>query len=372
MGNRLKWLLAAILGAGLLALTTLVVPGRALPNTELGAIIVSEVAWAGTAGGNWLEWIELYNRTDSSVEINGWQLTNEEEINITLQGVIGPGEFYLLERYETAVADFLADILFDVSLIDLGDSLWLLDDQGQFVDGANTDGGAWPAGTSQPPIRSMERTNPDFIDLDVNWNNNDGQTRNGEDHLGNPIYGTPKMANSAWSLIPGRPDLFVQKSGPITATAGNQLQYSLQFGNIGEAVGRSVILTDLLPIGLKYVTDTSGIPLIHADARTLVWQIGDLSVGSDSSFQLLLQSDSMITGVISNNITLGPLENEIIVNNNHSSATTQLIGSGEIRVLIDAVYYDTNETFEPDEAIRLINAGPTTVDISSWQIGDGE
>ncbi|VAW37661.1 hypothetical protein MNBD_CHLOROFLEXI01-2629 [hydrothermal vent metagenome] len=39
-------------------------------------------------------------------------------------------------------------------------------------------------------------------------------------------------------------------------------------------------------------------------------------------------------------------------------------------VLIDAVYYDTYETNQPDEAVRIINVSGTTVDIGSWQLND--
>jgi phosphatidylserine/phosphatidylglycerophosphate/cardiolipin synthase-like enzyme len=40
-------------------------------------------------------------------------------------------------------------------------------------------------------------------------------------------------------------------------------------------------------------------------------------------------------------------------------------------ILIDAVYYDTYETNQPDEAVRIINVSGTAVDIGNWQLNDG-
>ena len=39
-------------------------------------------------------------------------------------------------------------------------------------------------------------------------------------------------------------------------------------------------------------------------------------------------------------------------------------------VLIDAVYYDTYESGEPDEAVRIINITSNLVDISGWSLTD--
>ena len=45
---------------------------------------------------------------------------------------------------------------------------------------------------------------------------------------------------------------------------------------------------------------------------------------------------------------------------------------GSSTVLIVAVYYDTYLSGEPDEALRLLNAGASAVDVAGWTITDGE
>ncbi len=43
----------------------------------------------------------------------------------------------------------------------------------------------------------------------------------------------------------------------------------------------------------------------------------------------------------------------------------------EPHVLIDSVLYDGNALNDADEAVRLVNAGPTPSDVSGWRLGDG-
>ena len=40
-------------------------------------------------------------------------------------------------------------------------------------------------------------------------------------------------------------------------------------------------------------------------------------------------------------------------------------------ILLDSVLYDGYALDDADEAVRLVNAGATTVDLSGWRLGDG-
>ena len=40
-----------------------------------GPVVISELMWSGSSGSNADEWVELYNRSDITVDLTGWTLT---------------------------------------------------------------------------------------------------------------------------------------------------------------------------------------------------------------------------------------------------------------------------------------------------------
>lgn len=180
-------------------------------------VVINEVAWAGTAASPRDEWIELRNNTNRAIDLTGWTLRwreGEEEIIIHFDSptdntkevrrtVIPARGFYLLERTDDeTIRDIEADLLYTGTLRNSGETLRLVDPEGNVVDTANLDGGKWPAGTAgdvaegDVPFASMERVDPTAPDSDENWASNDGVIRNGRDAEGNRINGTPKAENS--------------------------------------------------------------------------------------------------------------------------------------------------------------------------------
>ncbi len=162
-----------------------------------GAIVINEVAWSGTGASTSDEWIELYNTTNSSIELTNWTLGDGGDVNIPLSGTIPAHGYYLLERTDdNTVSDIAADKIYTGGLSNSGEILTLRDNASNVIDTANGNGGAWPAGTVSPAC-SMERVATSQPDSDTNWQTNDNVTRNGLDATGNPICGTPKNENSA-------------------------------------------------------------------------------------------------------------------------------------------------------------------------------
>ncbi len=162
-------------------------------------VVINEVAWGGTAASPNDEWIELYNAGTTPVDLTGWQLRAADGTpTIDLTGVLAPGAFLLLERSDdNTIRDIAADIIYTGALSNRGEQLLLVNADGQVVDRANGDGGAWPAGSAGPAYRSMERIDPTAPDRDDNWASNDGVHRWGLDAEGQPINGTPGGPNSA-------------------------------------------------------------------------------------------------------------------------------------------------------------------------------
>jgi len=171
-------------------------------------VAINEIAWAGTKASPDHEWIELFNNTETEIDLTGWiiRFKREEdkswkEINLT--GTISPKGYYLLERIsDDTVSNVDADLIYDkekphdLTLMDEGELVELLDEKGNVVDTANfrnTKEG-WPAGSLEP-LSSMERIDPAEKDTRGNWDSNKGRVTNGEDAKGNVLRATPSMVN---------------------------------------------------------------------------------------------------------------------------------------------------------------------------------
>lgn len=166
-------------------------------------VALNEVAWMGTTANSADEWIELYNNTTENIDLSGWKLAVKDKFEIELSGTIPAQGFFLLAK-EGAISDPEVDLTFSGDLSDKGEILELYDEFGNVMESLDCSGG-WFGG-DKPSKASMERINPQVCVSDKeNWSTNwsikvkEGQKEayiNGKDREGNPIYGTPKAANS--------------------------------------------------------------------------------------------------------------------------------------------------------------------------------
>jgi len=214
-------------------------------STE-GRVIISEIAWAGTAADGRDEWIELRNLGTSPVDLTGWILrwrsthpaTAEDqqwkaiELSGELAGAVAQdvsdgnvrledhdgiawrvaadgsergAEYYVIERrHDDTVQGLAADLLYDtgrtlgLELSDSGEILMLLNADGEIVDTANASylgRSGWSAGS---PITkgTMERIDPLRPDTADNWQTNFGLVAAGQDAAAHPLRATPGRTNS--------------------------------------------------------------------------------------------------------------------------------------------------------------------------------
>ena len=164
-------------------------------------------------------------------------------------------------------------------------------------------------------------------------------------------------------------DLVVSKSAPINAQPDDSIVYDISLRNSGTLPAQNTLLTDTLPVDLTYLSDNSGYPLIYSDTETLVWDIG--TVFTDTLIQFHLTGTIGVNAVapLHNHITATTTTSETILGNNTAVATTNIIFPSFI--LIDAVLYDGIELNDPDESVRLWNAGSQSVDLTGWALSDG-
>ena len=373
MWRRVAVLLSALLFPLLLLLGLQALPQWASADDVPGPVIISEVAWGGTAASSADEWIELYNPGESDVDLDGWTLEDSDgDVVVSLSGSIVAGGFFLLERTDNAtVSDVVAGQIYAGALDNDGDGLALRDAAGVLVDTANGNGGSWPAGSGSPDYRSMERVDATTPDADDNWLANDGQTRNGLDANGDPLNGTPAQANGPWPEQPARANLALQKDAPLTVTAGALIRYRLIVSNTGSFTATGVVLTDTLPDGLSYASDDAGRPPVQPIGDTLVWTLDDMPPAAAHSFQLTATVALSVSGPVTNVAWVSTATTETMTADNVATVVTE-IGDGESAVLlIDGVLYDGYEAWDADEAVRLINVGGTAVDLGGWRLEDG-
>jgi hypothetical protein len=150
------------------------------------------------------EWVELYNRGSTVVDLSNWTLRSTDgTINITFLATdpdhaIVPGEYYILAPAGT-FTDVPINKAITATFSDGGKSLQLRNDLGILIDTANSNGGVWPAGRASPTYATMERHGISALDTDINWYTFAG-TPTTHDRNGNLVKGTPGYANWAISV----------------------------------------------------------------------------------------------------------------------------------------------------------------------------
>ena len=104
-----------------------------IPSVVNAAVIISEVAWMGSATSANHEWIELHN-TGGSVDVSGWKLTDGMNLSITLSGTIDAGDFAVLERSSDASAAGTAFLTYTGAMVNTGATLKLTRSDGGIED----------------------------------------------------------------------------------------------------------------------------------------------------------------------------------------------------------------------------------------------
>ena len=163
-----------------------------------GPVVISEIAWAGTVSSASDEWIELYNNTDTSIDLEDWILkADDDKPTIALSGIIEARTYVILERTnDNTVSDIDAFITYTGALGNTGEFLELYDSQGNAVDVVNQLG-SWFAGNSSLR-QSMARIDMSIAGTEEsNWAGHDFLSGiSGKDADDINILGSPGQANS--------------------------------------------------------------------------------------------------------------------------------------------------------------------------------
>jgi hypothetical protein len=277
------------LGTFALILQSLVFGASPVFAYNAGAVIINEIAWAGTADSSNDEWIELYNNTSSEIDLTGWSIEDDGGASVynILNGKIAPHGYFLIEDSEISVSNVVADAVIGLSLANAGDSLVLKDNSNLIIDTVNGSGGAWHAGNATTKA-TMERIDPsNKVDSAENWA--DATSSNGSlGRLGLGVLGTPRGANSNYggsgpevSIMPFETD----------AAYGDEISISVRVDSV----------IDLYAYGFEIDYDPAVLDFISTEESTFL-----KANGSSTAFNSSLENGIEGTLVVGNVRLLNP------------------------------------------------------------------
>jgi uncharacterized repeat protein (TIGR01451 family) len=134
----------------------------------------------------------------------------------------------------------------------------------------------------------------------------------------------------------GSPDLGVTKTSvPPTGSVvhrGDQVVYTLSYGNTGTAAAAGATLTDALPAGLDYVAGSaSNNGAYDAATRTLTWQLGSVATGAKGTVSFTGQvAATAVDGQVLSNV--GVISAAGVNDPSNNDNVTVSVPSGDITI----------------------------------------
>lgn len=194
-----------------------------------GAVVINEVAWAGSSDSSNDEWLELYNPGAAAVDMSGWKIRDDGVDAYTFPaGASIAAKGYLLMEDSEVVTNVPADYIYNMSLANTGDTLQLLDAAGGIIDTVNASGGAWYAG-STTTFATMERKDVLGPDSSANFASSTGNGALAS--AGGAILGTPKNINSVATIPVGAAQI-IGTFVPVNVQVNDVVKLQLKAENV--------------------------------------------------------------------------------------------------------------------------------------------
>lgn len=169
---------------------------------------------------------------------------------------------------------------------------------------------------------------------------------------------TPGAANGC------PPDLHIAKTGPALALSGNIITYTISYSSTG-ATATAVLITDTLPTGLTYISDTSGLPCPTCTTGPLVWSVGTMSAGSSYSFTLVTAVPlTMPTVTLTNIVTIASPDDDT------NPADNTAVHHTTFYTLVPIAQARAGNEGEPFAIEGQVIYKPGTYNLSGWGVQD--
>ncbi len=318
-----------------------------VPFISHASIVISEVAWMGSASNANAEWIELYN-TGSTQTLDGWTLSAVDgQPHIKLSGTLRENSFALLERTsDDTVPGIPAFLIYTGALGNTGEILELRDANGVLID---------------------------RVDGSDNWAiGGDNVTKDTLQRSGNPPVSsfitappTPGMGGGT----PRAPEPAAGQSPPSTSVSPPAIGSSVRTIESSTVDGGTVrvrlepALTLLLPLEQ---TVTAGVPTTfrvqafreggtETDLHEAVWNFGDGTV---------------VRGATPTHTYRYPGSYAVLVVGKRTNFTREL--SAEARMVVRVAAPELDIIGATDEYIEVQNKSAVEVDLSGFTLVAGD
>ena len=317
-----------------------------LTTSAYSDVIINEIMYNPRSNGNDAEYIELYNRSQSPIDLSGWQFSAGVSFTFPLGAQISGNGYLVICRNELFVRDFyrlttnMATIgnYAPSGLSNNGETLTLLNSTGFLIDTVEfNDGPPWPT-QADGNGSSLELMHP--------------MTDNGNAAYWAPsIRPTPGQANS--QLLSSVPPRYVSiQRAPSIPGPTNRVSISVNFeeGDVLQQATLSYIVNNgsqqNVPMQMVGGAYTGEIPAQADRAFVEYW----ITVISEQGFGLTLPA--------------GTVDNRYVYR-----VMQSLPQPGS--VVINEIMYNNPVAFEDDrEFIELLNPGAAEIDLSFWKLRD--
>ncbi|MDP8246417.1 MAG: lamin tail domain-containing protein [Candidatus Hinthialibacter antarcticus] len=311
-----------------------------------GDVIINEIMYNPRSNGNDAEYVELYNRSDSAVDLSGWQFSDGISFTFPLGTQIAAKRYIVVCRNELFVRDFyrldpaMATLgnYAPSGLSNSGETLTLRDINGLLIDRVEyNDAAPWPT-PADGNGSSLELMHP--------------QTDNSNATYWAPsIRPTPGQANS--QLLSSIPPRFVSiQRTPQIPGSDSPISVVVQFEE-GDVLQEAT---------LSYIVNNGSQQNVPMQANGNVFN-GEIPAQADGAFveywvTVISEQGFGLT------LPVGTVENRYVYR-----VMQALPEPGS--VVINEVMYNNPVAFEDDrEFIELFNPGAATIDLSFWKLRD--
>ena len=314
-----------------------------IPISTSADVIINEIAWMGTEIDSSNEWIELYNDSDTEINLNDWGLYEEggETLIEPLTEIIGSKSYYLIERTDDNTVPSIEASQPPTSwsgygLNNNGEHLQLLDSTSNIIDEVNCSG-SWFEGDKDTK-QTMER-------ITDGW------------QTSSDPGGTPKTQNSSGAVEEPEEEEEVEEEpvpfeetpteAPPTTT-GNQLPIADAGDNIIGFVNQEI----------EFDGTKSSDP--DEDELFYSWNMGDGKVIDKPSFtyKYSYPGTYLVTLTVSDG--------------QDYALDTITIKIKPQQITINEFIPNPEGKDEENEWIEIYNDSDSIVDISGWQLDDEE
>lgn len=127
-------------------------------------------------------------------------------------------------------------------------------------------------------------------------------------------------------IIFPRSDLVLNKgASQVTLRPGEQVSFSLNYQNSGRLWAKDVVVTDILPVGMIFLSASNG--GVYQNGQ-IVWQLGEVEAGQGGSLGVVVQIDSgMANGELVNVAQITTSTADSNQGNNQSSVGVAILAS---------------------------------------------